>query len=107
MVLYWGARSLEDLYTPMLPKAWAEMNPNFKFVPVLSEPLASDGWAGRTGLVHQAVLDDFADLSAYQVYCCGAPVMVDTALASFKVQGLPSDEFFSDAFTYANPAPKT
>ena len=92
---------------PTLPKAWAEMNPNFKFVPVLSEPLESDGWTGRTGLVHQAVLDDFADLSAYQVYCCGAPAMVDTALENFKAQGLPSDEFFSDAFTYANPAPKT
>lgn len=107
MVLYWGARSLEDLYMPTLPKAWAEMNPNFKFVPVLSEPSESDAWTGRTGLVHQAVLDDFADLSAYQVYCCGAPAMVDTALGSFKAQGLPSDEFFSDAFTYANPAPKT
>ena len=92
---------------PMLPKAWAEMNPNFKFVPVLSEPSESDGWTGRTGLVHQAVLDDFADLSAYQVYCCGAPAMVDTALENFKAQGLPSDEFFSDAITYANPAPKT
>ena len=107
MVLYWGARSLEDLYMPTLPKAWAEMNPNFKFVPVLSEPLETDNWTGRKGLVHQAVLDDFANLSAHQVYCCGAPAMVDTALESFKAQGLPSDEFFSDAFTYANPAPKT
>ncbi len=107
MVLYWGARSLEDLYMSSLPKNWTEMNPKFKFVPVLSEPLESDGWTGRTGLVHQAVLDDFADLSAYQVYCCGAPGMVDTALESFKAQGLPSDEFFSDAFTYSNPVPKT
>lgn len=107
MVLYWGARSLEDLYMSSLPKNWTEMNPKFKFVPVLSEPLESDGWTGRTGLVHQAVLDDFADLSAYQVYCCGAPGMVDTALESFKARGLPSDEFFSDAFTYSNPVPKT
>jgi len=107
MVLYWGARSLEDLYMSSLPKNWTEMNPKFKFVPVLSEPLESDGWTGRTGLVHQAVLDDFADLSAYQVYCCGAPGMVDTALESFKARSLPSDEFFSDAFTYSNPVPKT
>jgi CDP-4-dehydro-6-deoxyglucose reductase len=77
-----------------------------KFIPVLSEPLTSDAWQGRTGFVHQAVLDDFADLSAHEVYCCGAPVMVDTASATFKAQGLPADAFFSDAFTYANPAPK-
>jgi CDP-4-dehydro-6-deoxyglucose reductase len=82
------------------------MYPHFKFVPVLSEPLASDAWTGRTGLVHQAVLDDFADLSGHQVYCCGAPVMVDTANAAFKGRGLPDDEFFSDAFTYANPTPQ-
>ena len=106
MVLYWGAKTLEDLYMPALPKAWASMYPHFKFVPVLSEPLASDAWTGRTGLVHQAVLDDFADLSGHQVYCCGAPVMVDTANAAFKGRGLPDDEFFSDAFTYANPTPK-
>lgn len=107
MILYWGVRSLEDLYMPTLPKAWAEMHPNFKFIPVLSEPLASDRWTGRTGFVHQAVLDDFADLSAYQVYACGAPSMIEAALETFKAKGLPSDEFFSDAFTYANPAPKS
>lgn len=106
MVLYWGVKTLEDLYMPALPKAWAGMYPNLKFVPVLSAPLETDAWKGRTGLVHQAVLDDFADLSGHQVYCCGAPVMVDAALASFKARGLPSDEFFSDAFTYATPAPR-
>ena len=106
MVLYWGAKSLEDLYMPNLPKAWASIHPNFKFIPVLSEPRDSDAWQGRTGFVHQAVLDDFADLSGHQVYCCGAPVMVDTALATFKERGLPADEFFSDAFTYANLTPK-
>jgi len=106
MVLYWGAKTLEDLYMPNLPQAWAQMHPHFKFVPVLSEPLATDQWNGRTGFVHQAVLDDFADLNAYQVYCCGAPAMIEAALTTFKAQGLPSDEFFSDAFTYANPAPK-
>ena len=106
MVLYWGVKSLEDLYMPDLPKAWESIHPNFKFVPVLSEPLDSDAWQGRTGFVHQAVLDDFADLGGHQVHCCGAPVMVDTALATFKARGLPADEFFSDAFTYANPTPK-
>jgi CDP-4-dehydro-6-deoxyglucose reductase, E3 len=104
--LYWGVKTLADLYMPALPKAWASIHGNLKFIPVLSEPLASDAWQGRTGFVHQAVLDDFADLSAHEVYCCGAPVMVDTASATFKAQGLPADAFFSDAFTYANPAPK-
>ncbi len=106
MILYWGAKALEDLYMPELPKRWASMIQNFKFIPVLSEPKPEDNWQGRTGLVHQAVLDDYADLSAYQVYCCGAPVMVDVVHKSFHERGMPEDEFFSDAFTYANPLPK-
>ena len=32
------------------------------------EPAAEDHWQGRTGLVHQAVLDDFADLSGWEVH---------------------------------------
>ncbi len=106
VTLYWGARTLEDLYMLDLPKAWANMMSHIKFVPVLSEPLPTDQWQGRVGLVHQAVLDDFEDLSAYQVYCCGAPGMVDIAHQAFQTKGLPADEFFSDAFTYANPLPK-
>lgn len=106
MILYWGARSRQDLYLPELPQAWAEQHAHFRFVPVLSEPQPEDDWQGRTGLVHQAVLDDFADLSAHQVYCCGAPAMVDVVHAAFQQHGMPEDEFFSDAFTYANPPPK-
>ena len=43
--------------------------------PVLSETTAEDRWPGRTGFVHQAVLDDEASLSDYEVYACGAPAM--------------------------------
>ena len=54
------------------------------------------------GFVHQAVLDDFGDLSGYQVYACGAPPMIDAARKSFTAtRGLPADEFFADSFTYA------
>jgi CDP-4-dehydro-6-deoxyglucose reductase, E3 len=110
MALYWGAKSLQDLYMPELPERWQAANANFSFIPVLSEPLIEDNWQGRTGLVHQAVLDDYANdkqdgLCGYQAYCCGAPVMVDIAHQTFQAQGLPETEFFSDAFTYANRMP--
>jgi CDP-4-dehydro-6-deoxyglucose reductase len=105
MVLYWGVRSLADLYQPDLPGQWQQAHPNFTFIPVLSEPKPDDRWPGRTGLVHQAVLADFKDLSGYQVYACGAPAMVDAARASFVgTRGLPSDEFFADSFTLAAEA---
>ena len=74
--------------------------PHLRYVPVISDALPEDGWTGRTGFVHQAVMDDFADLSGHQVYACGAPIVVDTARAAYSSQrGLPPDEFHADAFT--------
>lgn len=106
--LYWGARTLQDLYMPALPEAWAANYPYIQFIPVLSDALAEDQWQGRTGFVHQAVLDDFSNaentgLAAYEVYCCGAPAMVEIAHASFVKAGLADDAFLSDAFNYAKP----
>ena len=100
MVLYWGVRSRKDLYLAELPVRWQEAHPDFSFIPVLSDPLPEDGWQGRTGFVHQAVLDDFASLAGYQVYACGAPAMTDIARKTFvEEKGLPEDEFYCDAFT--------
>ena len=98
--LYWGGRRPRDLYLgAWLAERLAQM-PQLSYVPVVSNALPEDGWSGRTGLVHQAVLDDFADLSAHQVYACGAPAMVDAARASYIAQrNLPAEEFFADAFT--------
>ena len=99
IVLYWGVRAKKDLYTE-LPLQWMREHGNVSYIPVLSDPVPEDAWQGRTGFVHQAVLDDFDDLSGYQVYACGAPGMTDVARQTFVEQrGLPEDEFYCDAFT--------
>ncbi len=100
MHLYWGCRSRSDLYLDALPQAWAAAG-QLAYVPVLSEPSAEAHWTGRTGLVHQAVLADFPDLSGHQVYACGAPAMIDAARRDFTAAGLPEAEFFADAFTFS------
>lgn len=97
---YWGGRRPQDLYMNALAEQWAATIPNFTYVPVVSDALPEDNWSGRTGFVHQAVMQDLPDLSGHQVYACGAPVMVDSARRDFTAQcGLPQDEFYSDAFT--------
>jgi CDP-4-dehydro-6-deoxyglucose reductase len=95
MVLYWGGRRPKDLYMDALARQWP-----IKYVPVISEALPEDRWTGRTGFVHRAVMEDFPDLSAHQVYACGVPVMVDAAKRDFTQQcQLPEDEFYADSFT--------
>jgi len=102
MTLYWGARRPADLYMNELPLQWQRDHPHFTYVPVISDALPEDAWTGRTGLVHQAVLADFPDLSYHQAYVCGAPAMVEAAKRDFvALCGLPPDEFFADSFTFA------
>ena len=98
--LYWGGRRPADLYLNDWVQAQLAAMPNLHYVPVVSDALPEDGWNGRTGFVHQAVLQDFPDLSGHQVYACGAPIVVDSARAAYTTQaGLPEDEFFADSFT--------
>ena len=98
--LYWGGRRPKDLYMNALVEKWAAEHPSFKYVPVVSEALPEDGWAGRTGFVHRAVMQDFPDLSGHQVYACGVPIMVDSARKDFTTTcKLPEDEFYADSFT--------
>ena len=102
ITLYWGARDRAGLYLDALARSWEGMLPGFRYLPVLSDPPAGEAWDGRRGLVHQAVLDDFADLSGHDAYVCGAPVMVDVARHSFTAErGLAADAFFADAFTFS------
>ena len=99
-VLYWGGRRPHDLYMHDQAQQWASTLPGFSYVPVVSEALPEDNWSGRTGFVHEAVMHDLPDLSGYQVYACGAPVMVESARRDFTRDcGLSDDDFFADAFT--------
>jgi CDP-4-dehydro-6-deoxyglucose reductase len=100
--LYWGGRRPSDLYLNELCQSWAKDIPDFKYIPVISDALPEDQWTGRTGFVHQAVMADHLNMSSYQVYACGAPVMVNAARKDFSSHcHLPEEEFFADSFTSA------
>ena len=100
--LYWGGRRPTDLYLDTLCKNWASTIPDFHYIPVVSDAITADQWQGRTGFVHQAVMQDFPSLKAMQVYACGSPLMVNAARRDFIGQcQLPEAEFFADSFTSA------
>jgi len=100
MTLYWGGRRPKDLYMNALAEGWAAARADFRYVPVISDALPEDAWTGRKGFVHRAVMEDFPDLSEYQVYACGVPIMVDSARRDFIAHcKLPEDEFYADSFT--------
>ena len=97
--LYWGGRRPEDLYMDDWVQAKLAELPHLAYVPVISNATPDDNWNGRTGFVHRAVLEDFPDLSGYQVYACGAPIVIDSARKDYSdLAGLPEEEFYADSF---------
>jgi NAD(P)H-flavin reductase len=107
-ILYWGGRKKADLYMHELPLAWEQRYPGFHYIPVLSDPNSEDNWPGRQGLVHQAVMADFPDLSGHDVYACGVPAMVEAARHDFiEGCGLPFQNFFADIFLTTKDRQKT
>ena len=73
---------------------------NIKYIPVVSDALDEDQWNGRTGFVHHAAMEDFPNMSDYQVYACGAPIVISSAQRDFTAKCmLPEDEFYADSFT--------
>jgi CDP-4-dehydro-6-deoxyglucose reductase len=97
--LYWGGRKREDIYMHNLASGWAAQHPHIRFTPVLSDATDACAWSGRTGFVHQAVMQDYADLSAHQIYACGTPVMIEAARRDFSAScKLPKNQFFADSF---------
>ncbi|WP_066272278.1 CDP-6-deoxy-delta-3,4-glucoseen reductase [Hydrogenophaga palleronii] len=100
--LYWGGRRPADLYQSAWIEARLAEMPNLRYVPVVSHAEAEDAWTGRTGFVHLAVLEDFPDLSGYEVYACGAPIVVESAQRDYVARaGLLEENFFADSFTSA------
>lgn len=99
ITLYWGCRMRADLYLNDLAESWASTY-GINYVPVLSDARPEDNWSGRSGFVHRAVMKDFPDMSVHQVYACGSPIVIESALSDFTEQcRLPPDDFFSDSFT--------
>jgi CDP-4-dehydro-6-deoxyglucose reductase len=100
--LYWGAASPVDLYAEPEIRKWLGEYPNLRFTPVLSVP--PEGWSGRSGVVHKAVLVDHSRLADYDVYAAGPPAMIEAIRHEFVAAGLPRDQLFFDSFDYAPDA---
>ncbi|GLR72441.1 NAD(P)H-flavin reductase [Agaribacter marinus] len=96
--LYWGAKTLEDLYDHDELTALSNFNSKFTFIPVVESP--NDSWQGKTGWVHKAVLDDHANLSQFHVYVAGRFEMAAAVKKDFLPKGIEPDTLFGDAFAY-------
>ena len=95
--LYWSVSRREDFYLTDLLEKWKTEFPNFIFTPVLTREFSPKAPAGSP-LLHDIVLRDYLDLSAYQVYASGPRPLVNAAFYAFQKHGLQQTFFYSDVF---------
>jgi len=113
-VSYWyGGRSRRELFYLDHFFALEKKFKNFKFYPVLSEPLKEDNWIekknlddkkgdGFLGFVHQSFIDNYLSKHEYpediEFYFCGPPLMNQAVLKMCDDFGVPEENVAFDDF---------
>lgn len=101
--LYWGARTIGDIYLHDQIRTWGERLYEFNYVPVLSR--ADADWDGRRGYVQDAVTADLDDLSEHAIYLCGSPEMIFSAKQAFIARGASLEHIYTEGFTMQQAQP--
>ncbi len=86
IVLVFGVRHPQGLLYDEELRDLARRYPNFEYRPTVTRPDAD--WRGRTGRVHDHVLDALGDRRDMDIYICGLRDMVDELRARLKAVGL-------------------
>ena len=99
--VYFGVRSPRDIYCTDTLSRLAGRYPNLRVHVVVTE--GNDNPALRSGIVTEAVAQDWRSLEGWRAYLCGAPPMVDAATLVARERGIAPEYIYADAF-YANAA---
>lgn len=96
--LYWGVKEYAHFYFENEAAEWAKKHNNIHFHPVIELP--ENEWQGRQGYVHHAVLQEFAELSPFDIYIVGRFEMAKVAREDFIAQGAMPEHIYGDAFAF-------
>jgi CDP-4-dehydro-6-deoxyglucose reductase/ferredoxin-NAD(P)+ reductase (naphthalene dioxygenase ferredoxin-specific) len=99
--VYFGARAERDVYGEAEMRRWVEGFASSSAHVVLSDSEAGVG--RRTGLITDAVDQDFERLDGFKAYLAGPPAMVEACVALLTRKGVAARDIHADAF-YPAPA---
>jgi len=103
--LFWGARSRADLYMHAQAQKWAEQNRHIQYSSALLEAEDAKTSGSFNGFVHQAVLQQYPDVSGFDIYMSGPPAMIDTSRSAFLEHGAEKQRIFFDSFEFGLDVP--
>ena len=102
ITFWYGGRSKRELFYMDEFEALAEEFPNFELHVALSDPLPEDNWEGKTGFIHQVVLDHYLDKhedpTEIEYYLCGPPIMLKCVKDMCHDLGVEPEMILADDF---------
>jgi Na+-transporting NADH:ubiquinone oxidoreductase subunit F len=102
-VSYWyGARSLREVFYEDEYDQLAAENDNFEWHLALSDAQPEDNWTGKTGFIHNVVLENYLkDHPApedCEFYMCGPPMMNSAVINMLHSMGVEDENIMLDEF---------
>jgi aquacobalamin reductase/NAD(P)H-flavin reductase len=98
VTVYWGLREQSAVYELEKTAQTIAQLANANFIPVVEN--ADENWQGKTGLVHQAAMQDITNLADYDIYLAGRFEMVGAIRTDFVEHGAELEHMYADAFAY-------
>ncbi len=99
---WYGARSLREAFYVEEFDKLAKDNPNFTWHLALSDPQPEDNWTGKTGFIHQVLMEnylkDHAAPEDCEFYMCGPPMMNAAVINMLTDLGVEKENILLDDF---------
>jgi len=100
---WYGARSLREMFYEQDYNMLAKQHDNFKWHIALSDPQAEDNWTGKTGFIHNVVLEHYLKNHPApedcEYYMCGPPMMNAAVIKMLKELGVEDENIALDEFS--------
>ncbi|NVJ58759.1 MAG: NADH:ubiquinone reductase (Na(+)-transporting) subunit F [Gammaproteobacteria bacterium] len=98
---FYGARSLSEVFYRETLNKLEQEHSNFKWQLALSNPQPEDNWQGKTGFIHEVVLETLKIHPAPEdctYILCGPPPMINATTEMLDEIGVDSDDIQFDKF---------
>lgn len=94
--LYYGSRTIKDLYDHEVFTELAANHAKFHYYPALSDQ--DPEWDGDRGFIHTVIDKHLQDGERAEAYLCGPPIMIDAVTDVLKHKGIPEERILYDKF---------
>ncbi len=102
ITLFYGQRSLDELYYDTEFRELASQYKNFTYVPTLSHEPIDSKWTGARGFVHEVAKEHFSgSFKGHKAYLCGPPAMIDACITTLMRGQLFEEDIYTEKFVSA------